>query len=337
MTQPYNDDEYRIIPRVSWGAILAGGLTALAVSVLLNLLGIGIGFTSINPVAESDPLSGLGTGTVIWWVVSNLIALFAGGMVAGRMAGFVSGEDGALHGFLSWCVYTAVTLFFITSTVGSVISGVTGAVSSVFGGGDDQQTVVQVNSQQQQSQDRQGVTFRGIEDRFFELLNKAERYDILPGNTVEEVRETLDEGTASLRNAWQELNLDRNVAQFVKSLDVNIDESGNLQISAEGDFIERGELKDYLVENTDLSEQEIEQRIDQWNQDIDEAINEVESLYQDAKQQLEESGAQLADTMATISLVTFVVFLFGVLAASGGGLVAARSNPTRLEHDSRSL
>jgi len=65
---------------------------------LLNLLGAGIGLTSVNPATEPDTMEGLGVGTTIWWVVSNLIALFVGGLVAGRMAGFVNLIDGALHG-----------------------------------------------------------------------------------------------------------------------------------------------------------------------------------------------------------------------------------------------
>ena len=62
--------------KLSWGAIIAGVIVALVTMLLLNLLGIGIGFGSINPVVEQNPMSGVGTGAIIWWVVSNLIAIF---------------------------------------------------------------------------------------------------------------------------------------------------------------------------------------------------------------------------------------------------------------------
>lgn len=323
-----NEEKIRKIPRVSWGAILAGGLTALAISVLLNLFGVGLGFTAINPIAESDPFTGLGAGTIIWWIVSNLIALFLGGMVAGRMAGFISKTDGGLHGFLSWCLYTVVLLFFITTTISSIIGGVTGTISSVLGMGSDQQTVIQVNNQQQQqAQRQQGLPFRNIKNEFFQLIKQAEQYNILPGNTAEQVRETLNEGIADIQNMWQEQNLDRNIVEFFNDLSVNTDENGNLNISVDGEYINRQEIKDYLVQNTDLSEQEIEQRIDQWNQNIEQAITEVEDLYQKTRQQVEEFSAQATDTMATVSLVSFFVFLFGAIAAYGGGMMAAKSNP----------
>jgi len=62
--------------RISWGAIFAGGLTALAVSILLHLLGAGIGFSTIDPLQAGSTMKGLGTGALIWWIIANLIALF---------------------------------------------------------------------------------------------------------------------------------------------------------------------------------------------------------------------------------------------------------------------
>jgi len=85
------------VSRISWEAILAGTLTALVVVSMLNLLGLGIGFSTIDPMTENDPLNGLGTGTLIWLGLSNLVALFVGGMVAGRMSGYPSKSDGGLH------------------------------------------------------------------------------------------------------------------------------------------------------------------------------------------------------------------------------------------------
>lgn len=324
------DDETRRIPRISWGAIIAGGLAAIAISILLNLLGLGLGFTAIDPLSESNPLAGLGTGTIIWWIIANIIALFLGGMVAGRMAGFVSNTDGGLHGFLSWCLYAAVSLFFITSLIGSIVNGVTGTVSSIFGGGNQQKVVVQVNNPQQQEQNQQGFSFDNIRSEVMQLINKAEQYNILPSDASENVNETLNEATANMRQMWQELNLDQNIEQFFNDLSVSF-ENGNLKINVEGDYLKGEEIKDYLAQNTDLSEQEIEQMVNEWNQNIEQAVNKVEQLYQQAKQQIEEFSDKLADTIATISLVSFFIFIVGAIAAWCGGMMAAKSNPDLIE------
>lgn len=328
-----DDDEVRKIPRISWGAVFAGGIAALAISILLNLLGLGLGFTAIDPLSESQPLSGLGTGTIIWWIVSNLIALFLGGMVAGRTAGFISKTDGGLHGFLSWCLYAAVCLFFITSLVGSIISGVSGTVSSIFGGGQQQEIVVRVDGQQQQAQNQQGPTFENLRSQVIQLINQAEQYGILPSGASEDVNQALDEGIAQMSEMWQELDLDQNIDEFLNDLSVEF-ENGNLSISVEGeDYINREEITNYLAQNTDLSEQEIEQMINEWNKNIEQAINEVEKLYQEAKQKVEEFSDQLADTIATISLISFFALILGAVAAWGGGMMAAKLNPDLIEGD----
>lgn len=315
--------------RISWGAIFAGGLSAIAISILLNLLGFGLGFATINPIAESDPFSGLGTGTIIWWIVSNLIALFCGGMVAGRMAGFVSNIDGGLHGFLAWGFYATVSLIFLTSTVGFVISGVTGALSSVFGGGDNQQTVVRiVNSQQQQNQNQQGFSYNNIKGEVFDIINRAERYNILPEGSSEEVRQILQEGRSEALQMWQQLNLDQNIAQFFNELSFNLDDEGNLNITVEGgEFIDKQEIREYLTANTDLSDQEINQMINRWDKNMEQAVMELEDLYQETKQKLEKYSGQLADTIADVSLISFFAFLVGAIAAFGGGAVATKSHP----------
>src|SRR4029453_9530866 len=75
--------------RISWSAILAGVAVALGVSILLGLLGAGLGAGSVNPTREQNPMQGLGIGALIWMVVSGIIAFFAGGWVAGYASGWI--------------------------------------------------------------------------------------------------------------------------------------------------------------------------------------------------------------------------------------------------------
>lgn len=109
--------------RISWGAILAGVAIALSIQVLLNLLGIGIGASTINPGQGDSPGSGLAIGAGIWFVVSALIALFVGGWAAGRLAGIPNRKDGMLHGFTTWSLTTIITLYLLTSAIGGLIGG----------------------------------------------------------------------------------------------------------------------------------------------------------------------------------------------------------------------
>ena len=72
------------VKRISWPAVFAGVLIAVVIQIALSLLGIGIGLSTVDPKTEENPVQGLGVGAGIWYVISSLIALFAGGWVAGR-------------------------------------------------------------------------------------------------------------------------------------------------------------------------------------------------------------------------------------------------------------
>jgi hypothetical protein len=132
-------DDIRVFPvgsfsRISWGSIFAGTVVALIVQLTLITLGLAIGFATIDPASEQVSWGGLGIGGAIWWVVSSIIALFAGGWVASRLAGFQRVFDGALHGIVTWGLVMLVSIYFITTAIGAIIGGGFGAIGSVLSG-----------------------------------------------------------------------------------------------------------------------------------------------------------------------------------------------------------
>jgi len=121
--------------RVSWGAILGGVAIALAVQMLLSLLGLGLGLTTIEPASEGAPAaSTIGMGAVGWWVVSALLAMLAGGYVASRLAGTTNKRDGMLHGLLTWASMLIISVWLLTSVVGSVLGGAFNMLGSAVSG-----------------------------------------------------------------------------------------------------------------------------------------------------------------------------------------------------------
>lgn len=100
---------------VSWGSIIAGVMTFLAVTVLLSLVTAGIG------------LGGSGVGAGIWSIISLIIALVAAGYVAGALAV----RSGLLHGFLTWATSLVVALGLTVLLSASLLGAVGGVVNSV--------------------------------------------------------------------------------------------------------------------------------------------------------------------------------------------------------------
>jgi len=112
--------------KVRWGAIFAGTVTAMGLWALLYTLGLALGLSSINPTdASSAKSSGIFTG--IWGLVSPLIALFVGGIVAGRGAGAQTRPSGGIHGLVMWGLTTLLGIWML----GNVASSLAGGLFSV--------------------------------------------------------------------------------------------------------------------------------------------------------------------------------------------------------------
>lgn len=116
--------------RVSWGAIFAGVAVALVMHILLGVLGVAVGATAVDPAQEANPMSGLGIGAGIFFVVSALIALFAGGYTAGALAIIQDRGDRTLHGLTTWAVVTILSFYLIFSGLGSIIGGTASMLAS---------------------------------------------------------------------------------------------------------------------------------------------------------------------------------------------------------------
>ncbi|WP_294195421.1 hypothetical protein [uncultured Sphingomonas sp.] len=120
--------------RVSWGAIFAGVTIAVAVQLLLGILGTGIGLSVVNPVEGTTPgAAGFGIGAGIYWLITTVIALGAGGYAAARLSGVTEKFDALAHGLVVWGVTLILTLYLLTSAVGSIIGGAFRTVGSVAG------------------------------------------------------------------------------------------------------------------------------------------------------------------------------------------------------------
>jgi len=125
----------------AWPAVIAGGVAAVAITVLLVALGTGIGLSSISPWTSSNPsattftLLAAGWLIIVQWLSSGL-----GGYLAGRLrtkwtalhTDEVFFRDTA-HGFLAWALATMVVAAFATSSVTSAVSSAGSAISNVAG------------------------------------------------------------------------------------------------------------------------------------------------------------------------------------------------------------
>lgn len=115
---------------VSWAAIFAGAAAAAALSLILVILGAGLGFAATSPWAnEGASAKALGISTIIWLLVTQILASGFGGYIAGRLRvkwANLHGDEvyfrDTAHGFLAWAVATLVTAMLVLGTAGSLAS-----------------------------------------------------------------------------------------------------------------------------------------------------------------------------------------------------------------------
>ena len=128
--------------RISWGGIIAGLALVIALQMLLTLLGLGIGLSTVRPATgEAPDAAAISLGGGLWWVVTNWIALIAGGYVAARLAGSHHTEDGLLHGLVTWAaalvlggLVLAGAVSQAVNTMGHAVGGIASGAGSLAGG-----------------------------------------------------------------------------------------------------------------------------------------------------------------------------------------------------------
>lgn len=102
-----NAGTYGSNSQMSWRSVLAGFFVAMLTYAALIALGLGIGGLSLKAVDLGDiEIFSIGAG--IWLILSNVLALLAGGFVAARLSTAAGSRIGGLHGLT-----TAGVFFFV--------------------------------------------------------------------------------------------------------------------------------------------------------------------------------------------------------------------------------
>jgi hypothetical protein len=118
-------------PRVRWGGVTSGFVTALGLLLLLVVLGLAIGFTAIGDPRTGVPSSDLGTGAGIWGALILLFAYFFGGMVSTRVTDRPDRGGAVIHGLLVWTLTSIFMIWLLAQGISFGVSNVFGALGGL--------------------------------------------------------------------------------------------------------------------------------------------------------------------------------------------------------------
>lgn len=141
------EDVVPLRSRVSWGAIFAGAVMAVAVYLVFTLLGGAIGL-SVSNGASAEAFT---TGAGIWAVVTTVLALLVGGWVTSQCTVGENKLEAAVHGVIMWGIVLFMTLWLVTAGMTTGFSAMWGLASFTS------ETAVESNANWQTMAQRAGV------------------------------------------------------------------------------------------------------------------------------------------------------------------------------------
>ena len=120
-----------MLSAVSWPAIFAGSLTAIALSLVLLILGSGLGFSAISPWSGTGAsATTLALSTVIWLIITQWVSSGIGGYITGRLRTRWFGTHphevffrDTAHGLLTWALASVLTAALLASAISTIVSG----------------------------------------------------------------------------------------------------------------------------------------------------------------------------------------------------------------------
>lgn len=127
---------------VSWSAIVAGAVCAAALTVLLMLLGTGLGLTMVSPWGNQGAgITTFAVSAAIWMIVTQWLSSALGGYMTGRLrarwVGVHTDETffrDTAHGLLAWALATLLVVSMASTSLTSALGTGVQAASHVASG-----------------------------------------------------------------------------------------------------------------------------------------------------------------------------------------------------------
>lgn len=333
-------DDTIVKRRISWGSIIAGIFTVMAIFILLFILGSSLGISMISP-KSNDIMNGAGTTVLIWTLVSILISLAGGAFVTGRLAGV----NGSVHGFLVWATSLIISLFLgsmlvssVLSMMGHAVGTISSTTGSVLGGmgsasGDGIAGTFNMGKKAFKNLDlNTDINKQNLNQNVIEALKKSDVPALHPDFLASQLKEVKNEG----KHALKEIGMNPNNADNIISNLVNDLKKRTDTISQS---INRDDVERAISNNTNLTPKEAEQTVNnimafhqKITQEANDKLGQLQKNLQDAKEQFnafKQEAKEKADVavkmIARLSFWSFVALLIGAIVSAACGMLGAKT------------
>lgn len=319
---------------VSWGAIFAGAAAAAGLSLILLIVGSGLGFATTSPWSgEGINATTFGVATIIWIIFMAFAASAVGGYIAGRLrtkwVGVHTNEvyfRDTAHGFLAWSVATLATAAFLGSVTGAIVSGGVNAGASMMGGvaSTASATASRVETDLDSSDIKDSLNY--FVDSLFRRTAGSGNANATDSTAANVTNPNVTSNPDSPASAAGEVMTDTAPAQPMPGTSAESDSARSdnaAQSTTEVVRIFMNALRNdealpqddvryvaqLIAEETDLSQEEAEAR-------VTEVYGRVQTGLEEAKTTAKEAADKAREMSAYASLWFFVSLLIGAFSAS---------------------
>jgi hypothetical protein len=326
-------DRTNFMKRISWSAVFAGVLVAIVTQMLLTLLGLGIGLGTIDPVEETNPTAGLGIGSAIWYIVSSLISLFLGGWVAGRLASAPRLFDGVIHGVLTWCLVTLLTIYFLTTTIGSIIGGAGRLVGGIVrtAGSAASAAAPQLGDAVQDQLKSNGIDMNNLDlgdlkSEVNQVLRQTGDPELNPNTLERKADRAVDQaGNTAERAASNPQGAD----DMASGLFSRLFKQGQATVNS----VDRTDAVNVVMKRTGKSRAEAEQTVDGWIKTYQQASIKIEQTKKEAEVKARYVADDAASAASKGAIFGFLGLLIGVASAGYGAKMGTDSKDDDNRYD----
>lgn len=322
--------------RISWASIFAGTVIVLAISFLLSILGVALGFSMLDPLSNTDISNGSGTTLGIWTGISLLLSLSIGSFFSGKLAGI----HGSVHGFLVWCLALILGIFISISTLtstlnltGNIVGSITSATGSAASSlGKSTVEIFQDSNISELLPEPSSIMDSGNQN-VITALKKSKIPELQPTYLNSQLDWAKNKIQSSLKDiATHPQKSDEIINDLTTTLKNRLQSINN--------SISKDEIKTALIKNSSMTTKEADQAIENFLQERDIAvqkINEAFNLaqasitdakikYQALKKDAKEKAAIATKAAAKAALWAFIGLFLGALVSVVSGRLGAKNS-----------
>ena len=309
------------LKRISWSAIFAGVITAILIHLLLSLLGMAIGTSSIDPMKEQNPMDGIGTGAAIWTGISMLLSIAAGAWVSGRLAQ----REGMLHGLLMFGVNTLFSVWLAIMLVNYAVSGAMNVMGTGLSaiGNSISAVAPQATQMARDKLQENGINLDDLQNELETTLRQTGKPELQPENLQNDAQNAVNSAQNQAQaTANNPQNADTDITNWVKGL-INRNQD-TLQAA------DRDALKNIIKARTGKTDAEAEQIVAQTEKSYQQARQKYNELKQQAEQKAREAADKAAAATAKASWFAFFMLIIEAILAGAMGMVGRRTQPRQV-------